>query len=35
MEKTKDWIDKSNAIIIECDEDIIDEHSLVSNSQEG
>ena len=29
MEKTKDWIDKSDAIMIECDEDVIDELSLV------
>lgn len=28
-EKTKDWLEKSDAIMIECDDDIVDDYSLV------
>lgn len=28
-EKTEDWLKKSDAIIIECDDDVVNEYSLV------
>lgn len=31
-EKTEDWLKKSDAIIIECDDDVVNEYSLVSIS---